>query len=127
MPARTRINRTTVDLSAFPDLIAVYLGMKVLSLRGLARIARLGPEIQASVDAKPDGLLLHEGMLFSLLPLHVGMRQYWRMPTCSGSRENSIPSCSRRPSGLASTEAWISGPSLAIRARPRRESTFMPR
>ncbi len=78
MPARTRINRTTVDLSAFPDLIAVYLGMKVLSLRGLARIARLGPEIQASVDAKPDGLLLHEGMLFSLLPLHVGMRQYWR-------------------------------------------------
>lgn len=26
----------------------------------------------------PDGLLLHENLLFSLAPPHVGMRQYWR-------------------------------------------------
>ena len=25
----------------------------------------------------PEGLLLHENMLFSLVPPHVGMRQYW--------------------------------------------------
>jgi hypothetical protein len=35
-----------------------------------------GPKISASVEAKPDGLLLHETVLYSLR--HVGMRQYWR-------------------------------------------------
>ncbi len=31
-----------------------------------------------AVASKPDGLLLHEGLLLSIFPLHVGMRQYWR-------------------------------------------------
>src|SRR5471030_2338395 len=78
MTAKAPINRTTVDLSAFPDLIVIYLGMKALSLRGLMRLARLGPQIKASVVARPDGLLLHETMMFSLIPPHAGMRQYWR-------------------------------------------------
>src|SRR5262249_36204741 len=30
------------------------------------------------VKAKPDGLLLHEDIIFSLFPPHAGMRQYWR-------------------------------------------------
>jgi hypothetical protein len=37
-----------------------------------------GSRIAQSVDARPDGLLLHENLLFSLIPPHVGMRQYWR-------------------------------------------------
>src|SRR4029077_11022672 len=37
-----------------------------------------GPKIQHSVDAKTDGLLLHDNFIFSLFPPHVGMRQYWR-------------------------------------------------
>jgi hypothetical protein len=37
-----------------------------------------GPKIGAAAGAKPDGLLLHENLVFSLLPLHLGMRQYWR-------------------------------------------------
>ncbi len=39
---------------------------------------QLGPQIARSVAAKPDGLLRHEDLMFSLFPLHVGMRQYWR-------------------------------------------------
>ena len=74
----TRVNRQTVDLSEYPDLVVIYLGMRVNSLRGLGRIARMGPEIQRSVDAKPDGLLKHELMLFGLFPPHLAMRQYWR-------------------------------------------------
>jgi hypothetical protein len=74
----TRINRTTVDLSAFPDLVVIYLGLRVQSLRGLFYSFKLGPQIQASVDSKPDGLLLHEQLFFSLFPPHLGMRQYWR-------------------------------------------------
>jgi hypothetical protein len=30
------------------------------------------------VKRRPDGLLSHENLLFSLFPLHLGMRQYWR-------------------------------------------------
>ena len=37
-----------------------------------------GPKIAKSVQARPDGLLLHENLVFSLFPPHVGMRQYWR-------------------------------------------------
>lgn len=72
------INRTTVDLSSYPDLVVIYLGLRVQSMRGLVSAFKLGPQIQASVAAKPDGLLLHESLYFSLFPLHLGMRQYWR-------------------------------------------------
>jgi hypothetical protein len=67
-----------VDLSDHPDLVVIYLGMKVKSLKGLAALARTGREIGQAVAANPDGLLRHENMMFSLFPPHLGMRQYWR-------------------------------------------------
>ena len=70
--------RTTVDLSAYPDLAVIYLGMRVEEPRGYETLQRLGPQIQAAVEERPDGLLLHEAMTYSEEPLHVGMRQYWR-------------------------------------------------
>ena len=30
------------------------------------------------LQERPDGLLLHEDLIWSLLPPHLGMRQYWR-------------------------------------------------
>jgi hypothetical protein len=72
------VERRTVDLSSYPDLVVIYLGMRVNALRGLKTLIGLGPQIEGSVAAKPDGLLLHERLYFSLLPVHVGMRQYWR-------------------------------------------------
>jgi hypothetical protein len=76
MPVRTQ--RLTVDLSRFPDLVVIYLGMRVHSLRGLRTLMFFGREITKSVAAKPDGLLMHENLSYSLLPPHLGMRQYWR-------------------------------------------------
>ena len=73
-----RVDRRTVDLSAYPDLVVVYLGMRMNTFSGLKRILGLGPQIADSVKAQPDGLLLHENLLFSLFPVHAGMRQYWR-------------------------------------------------
>ena len=70
--------RTTVDLSSYPDLVVIYLGMRVNSPRGVATLVSFGQKIQKSVEAQPDGLLLHENLLFSLFPPHAGMRQYWR-------------------------------------------------
>jgi hypothetical protein len=72
------VKRITVDLSGYPDLVVVYLGMRVNFLSGIKTLAGFGPKIQNSVKAKPDGLLLHENLIVSLFPPHLGMRQYWR-------------------------------------------------
>ena len=72
------VSRQTVDLSDYPDLVVVYLGMRVRRLRGLRRLVGLGPQIQKSWKDQPDGLLLHEDLLWSVFPVHAGMRQYWR-------------------------------------------------
>lgn len=71
-------NRRTVDLTAYPDLVVIYLGMRVNALRGMATLLKLGPQIERAVAQKPDGLLRHEPLLLSLFPPHAGMRQYWR-------------------------------------------------
>ena len=73
-----RTVRETVELSAYPDLVVIYLGMRVRSPRGLRTLLRAGPRIQRSVAARPDGLLRHENLMYALVPPHVGMRQYWR-------------------------------------------------
>jgi hypothetical protein len=74
----SQLKRTTPDLSAYPDLVVIYLGMRVLNLRGLRTLRRVGKEIRRAVEAAPDGLLRHENLTFSTFPLHAGMRQYWR-------------------------------------------------
>lgn len=72
------VKRETVDLSKYPDLVVIYLGMKMRTVRGLITMLGFGPKIQQSVASKPDGLLLHEDFIFSLFPPHGGMREYWR-------------------------------------------------
>ena len=74
----TTVSRRTIDLSAYPDLVVIYLGMRVNRLTGLKTLFGFGPKISNSVAAGPDGLLLHENFLFSVFPMHAGMRQYWR-------------------------------------------------
>jgi hypothetical protein len=74
----TKAERYTVDLSEYPDLVVIYLGMRMEEPRGLETLEELGPQIRAAVEEQPDGLLLHEELTYSQEPLHVGMRQYWR-------------------------------------------------
>jgi hypothetical protein len=75
---QTKVDRRTVDLSGYPDLVVIYLGMRVNRLMGLKTLFGFGPKISNSVTAQPEGLLLHEPIVYSLFPMHVGMRQYWR-------------------------------------------------
>jgi len=72
------MKRVTVDLSPYPDLVVIYLGMRVNVLRGVMTLLGFGPKIAAVGKDKPDGLLAHENIVYSLFPLHIGMRQYWR-------------------------------------------------
>jgi hypothetical protein len=72
---RTRVERRTVDLSGLPDLVVIYLGMRVNRIK---RLLGFGLKISNSAAAQPDGLLRHETVVYSLFPMHIGMRQYWR-------------------------------------------------
>jgi hypothetical protein len=63
-------------LSAYPDLVVIYLGMRVNTWTGIKTVLGMGPKISKAVAQKPDGLLAHEQLFYSLR--HVGMRQYWR-------------------------------------------------
>ena len=75
---RTRVERRTVNLSAYPDLVVIYLGMRVNRITGVKTLLGFGPKISSSAAAQPDGLLRHETIIYSLFPMHIGMRQYWR-------------------------------------------------
>jgi hypothetical protein len=72
------MKRCTVALSEYPDLVVIYLGMRVNALRGIATLLGFGPKISQVKNDMPDGLLAHETMIYSLFPPHIGMRQYWR-------------------------------------------------
>jgi hypothetical protein len=74
----TPVRRVTVDLGQYPDLVVVYLGMRVNRITGLKTLIGFGPRIANSVKEQPDGLLCHENFVFSFFPMHAGMRQYWR-------------------------------------------------
>ena len=70
------IDRRSVDLSAYPDLVMIMLGFRVKGWRGLLAMRRIGPGLNEIARSRPEGLLAHEGMMFGLT--HFGFRQYWR-------------------------------------------------
>ena len=62
----TPVNRRTVDLSQYPDLVVVYLAMRVNRGTGLKTLFGFGPKIPKSVADQPDGLLQDENFIHSL-------------------------------------------------------------
>src|ERR1051325_7049551 len=71
-----RVQRATVDLGGYPDLVIMYLGLSLRSPRGVFTILKFMRRIRRAVHAKPAGLLLHEIVFF--FPLTFGLREYWR-------------------------------------------------
>jgi len=47
---KTPVNRQTVDLSAFPDLVVIYLGMRVRTIRGTKVSKPIGFQAFAGSD-----------------------------------------------------------------------------
>lgn len=68
--------RTSVDLSGYPDLVVIYLGYRVKSLKAVRSLLRIGRGLRDIQRHPPAGLLAHENMMFGLL--NPGFRQYWR-------------------------------------------------
>jgi fumigallin biosynthesis monooxygenase-like protein len=78
MEPMTRGKQVAIDLTGYPELVVIYLGMRVNTLRGLKTLLGFGPRVKAAVRAQPDGLVLHENITWGIFPPHLGMRQYWR-------------------------------------------------
>src|SRR2546430_880129 len=78
-PMPTPVDRRAVDLAAFPNLVVIYLGMRVRTFAGIKTLLGLGPQIDKAGAARPEGLLHFENnIIFRLFPLHIGMRWYWK-------------------------------------------------
>ena len=69
-------SKASVDLSAYPDLVVVYLGFRVSTLLGLKAFLGIGRGLRTLKRDVPGGLLREEPIVYALN--HVGMRQYWR-------------------------------------------------
>ena len=76
---KTQVVRRTVELSSFPNLVVIYLGMSVRSMRGFKTIFGLARQIDKAGASHPEGLLHFENyIIYRLFPLNVGMRWYWK-------------------------------------------------
>jgi hypothetical protein len=71
-----RPDRSTVDLSDYPNLVVIYLGMRAHHWSGVKTMIKFLPQVRKAVMEQPDGLLLNDYWFYS--PRHVGVRQYWR-------------------------------------------------
>ena len=92
--ASSRIVSLTPDFSDHPDLTVMFLGMKATSLRGLFTLLtmRARSPISKSIMNRPHGLLYAENtIMFSLWPIHIGMRWYWRDQQCMIDWSQSMP------------------------------------
>lgn len=74
--AERHVKRTTVDFAAYPGLVVIYVGMRINSIRGIFTLLKFARRMREAVKQKPEGMLLHEGLVFSFRQF--GVRQYWR-------------------------------------------------
>ena len=49
---KAHVNRRIVDLSAYPDLVVIYLGMRVNTFTSCKTVLGLGPQISKAVVDK---------------------------------------------------------------------------
>lgn len=71
--------RQAPDFSGYPDLVVMYLGMRVRTVFGIKTLLGFGQKIAAAGAARPEGLLHYENaIVFGFFPFHIGMRWYWR-------------------------------------------------
>jgi len=54
---KTNVDLRTVDLTSYPDLVVIYLGMRVRTFPGMKTLLGLGPQIDKAGTQRPDGLL----------------------------------------------------------------------
>ena len=63
---RTRVERRTVNLSAYPDLVVIYLGMRVNRIAGIKTLLGFGPKISSSAAAQPGAATARDNHLLAI-------------------------------------------------------------
>jgi hypothetical protein len=106
-------DRRTVDLSMYPDLVVIYLGMRVNVLTGFRTLLGFGPKIEAAARERPPGLLHHEAFLFSLFP---------RMPAFGSTGKTSTRSNGGRAAIRIGRGGKTSCKTLKVRASGMRRT-----
>jgi hypothetical protein len=53
---KTNVDLRTVDLSAYPELVVIYLGMRVRTFPGIKTLLGLGPQIDKAGAGRPAAL-----------------------------------------------------------------------
>jgi hypothetical protein len=56
-----KASRQTVDLTPYPDLIVIYLGMRVNVFAGIKTLLGFGPKIESSVQISKSADYSDEG------------------------------------------------------------------
>ena len=121
----TPVKRLAVDLSRYPDLVVVYLGMRVNRITGLKTLFGFGPRITKSVKGRPTAYLAMETSFSRFFPWTRGCASTgatWirccdgraLIRTASGGRT----SCAARAapgSGTRRTRSWRHGSHLRRR------------
>jgi hypothetical protein len=67
---RPKVNRRTVDLSGYPNLVVIYSGMRVNTLTGLKTLLGFGPQISKSVEAPPRWITAAREFVVVVTPPH---------------------------------------------------------
>ena len=84
----------TVDLSAYPDLVMILLGVRVNSVAGVKILLGFGLRIAKAARDFPDGLLSHETFLWSS---GIRWRDFAALETWSRSEPHRACAQSARP------------------------------
>ncbi len=61
---KNRINRKKVDLTGYPGMVVIYLGMRVNRIGGLGTLLKTGVNIRREVSSQPEGMLLHGSQFY---------------------------------------------------------------
>ena len=104
------VQRQTVDLSSYPDLVVVYLGMRVNAWTGIKTLLGLGPQIQDAVGKKarwPPAARGFHDVFVSPAPRHAAVlaglqRQVTTARPAKGSSRASL-----RVFRRAIAECWV--------------------
>jgi hypothetical protein len=65
---KTMVDLRTVDLTAYPDLVVIYLGMRVRTFAGIKTLLGFGPQIDKAGMQRPEGLLHYESNIIFKTP-----------------------------------------------------------
>src|SRR5260370_5769446 len=69
---KSQINRRAVDLSAYPNLVVIYLGMRVNTFTGIKTVLGLGPQISKRFGTNPKAFFCIEASFSHLRQYAIG-------------------------------------------------------